>query len=112
LHGRRDDTYCLRDNRDFHVEIARASGNERMARILASLLDEMERLLHLGLFSRREADRLRIDHELQRRDHAALVDALSAGDQDGAEKAARQHIEHSRELVTSAVLNGMFSANL
>jgi DNA-binding GntR family transcriptional regulator len=101
----------LKDNRDFHVEIARASGNERMARILESLLDEMDRLLHLGLFSG-DRERLRIDHELQRQQHKVLIDALVAGDRDAAERAALRHVEHSRELVLQAVMSGALSVNL
>jgi DNA-binding GntR family transcriptional regulator len=106
------DLKFLKDNRNFHVEIAHASGNERMARILESLLDEMARLLHLGLFGRRDIDGLRMDQAIQRQQHIELVDALVAGDRDAAEKAARQHVEHSRELVMNAVLSGAFSVNL
>jgi DNA-binding GntR family transcriptional regulator len=102
----------LKDNRDFHIEIARASGNERLERILASILDEMARLLHLGLFAGADAQTLSLDHKLQRRQHAALVEALANGDRKGAESIARQHIEHSREMVVNAVARGAFSVRL
>lgn len=109
--GNARDLSFLKDNRNFHLLIARAAGNQRMTRILESLLDEMERLLHLGLFaSNRES--LYIDHEMQRRQHEALVEALAAGDQAAAEKAAIQHIEHSRQLVMHAVMNGVLSITL
>src|SRR5688572_33130490 len=36
-------------NKEFHVEIARAAGNARLADAVEQLLDEMTRLLHLGL---------------------------------------------------------------
>jgi DNA-binding GntR family transcriptional regulator len=98
-----DDLQFLRNNRDFHAEIARASGNERMARIIESLLDEMQRLLHLGLFSGRDRPRLLLDHELQRRQHEQLIDALLAGDADASENAALEHVLHSKELVMKAI---------
>lgn len=96
----------LQDNQDFHIEIARAAGNSRLSRIIASLLDEMGRLLHLGLFSKRDAESTRIDHELQRNQHEALVEALVAGDGQSAEQAMRKHIEHSYELVQKVMMNG------
>ena len=39
----------LEANKEFHVAIAQASGNARLAHAIAQLLDEMTRLLHLGL---------------------------------------------------------------
>jgi DNA-binding GntR family transcriptional regulator len=109
--GGAHDLLFLKDNRTFHIQIARAAGNQRMTRILESLFDEMERLLHLGLF---ESDResLRIDHEMQRSQHEALVEALAAGNAAAAEKAAIQHVEHSRQLVMRALMNGVLSVNL
>ena len=41
----------LAANRQFHLAIARASGNLRMLALMTQLLDEMAKLLHLGLFS-------------------------------------------------------------
>lgn len=106
------DRQFLKNNRDFHVEIARASGNVRLTRILESLLDEMERLLHLGLFARHDRDRLTIDHELQRQQHNALIAALVVGDQNAAEKAALVHVEHSRTLVLNGMMTGALVVNL
>ena len=106
------DRQFLKNNRDFHVEIVRASGNERMTRILESLLDEMERLLHLGLFARHDRDGINFDHEQQRQQHIALIEALVLGDKKAAEKAARIHVEHSRALVLSAMMNGTLVVNL
>lgn len=98
-----DDLQFLRNNRDFHVAIARASGNERMTRVIESLLDEMQRLLHIGLFSSRDHKRLQFDHQHQRRQHEELITALVSGDTDAAEAAALKHVQHSRELVMRAI---------
>jgi DNA-binding GntR family transcriptional regulator len=113
-HGKRGgarDLMFLKDNRNFHIEIARAAGNHRITRILESLLDEMERLLHLGLFES-DHESLVIDHEMQRSQHEALVEALAAGDAVAAENAAIEHIVHSRQLVMRALMNGVLSLNL
>ncbi|MGH3879358.1 MAG: FCD domain-containing protein [Actinophytocola sp.] len=47
----------LQRNREFHVRIARAAGNERLARTLQGLLEEMQRLFFIGLRGDDTADR-------------------------------------------------------
>jgi DNA-binding GntR family transcriptional regulator len=83
-------------NRAFHAEIAAATGNHRLFRLLESLADEMQRLVRLGLFgaSGSEAERRNADSQ-----HEALIAAFEAGDREGAKNAARHHIEHARMLV-------------
>ncbi len=88
----------LRLNTAFHVGIARASGNERLAGIIASLLDEMERLFHLGLMLRDRNDEMY--HE-----HHDLVDALTAGDGERAARVVIEQIEAARRMVTEALLS-------
>src|SRR5258705_382776 len=56
----------LDSNKAFHVEIARATGNERLADAVEQLLDEMTRLLHLGLGLRNRSQEML-------REHRALV---------------------------------------
>jgi len=109
--GAAGDRLFLKGNRDFHIQIAQAAGNHRVTRILESLHDEMERLLHLGLFANNRKT-LHIDHEMQRHQHEALIEALAAGDPAAAEKAATQHIEHSRKLVMDAVISGVLAVSL
>lgn len=94
----------LKANRDFHLAIAEASGNQRVFGIMAQLLDDMARLLHLGLFSSDwRAGSMGAAHEGQATQHEDLVRALDEGDADAAESAARFHIEESRELVMKAL---------
>lgn len=100
------DLELLEENRSFHLCIAEAAGNERMTQILAALLDEMMRLLHFGLFSRRDLHRVPIDYDLQLQQHAALVEAIAEGDRDRAETIARSHVELARTSVMSAVHAG------
>jgi DNA-binding GntR family transcriptional regulator len=88
----------LTSNRAFHIAIAEATGNDRLAQAITILHDEMVRLLNLGLFSSgREPETMRIDYELQRQQHDVLIVSLAAGDPEAAERAAREHIEHSRD---------------
>jgi DNA-binding GntR family transcriptional regulator len=92
-------------NKAFHVEIARGAGNLRLAAAIEQLLDEMTRLLHLGLGLRKgPQDTL---HE-----HKALVKALARGDGETAERICRDQIEASRNMVLSAILTSRSVMNL
>ncbi len=87
----------LEANSSFHVAIAQATGNQRLAHAIESLLDEMTRLLHMGLTSRNRSSEMQ--HE-----HGALVKALRRGDGATAEQICREQIEASREMVLGAAL--------
>lgn len=87
----------LEANKAFHVEIARAAGNGRLADAVEQLLDEMTRLLHLGLGLRNRSQEMS-------REHRALAKALARGDGDTAERICREQIEAARAMVLSAIL--------
>lgn len=95
----------LEANKAFHVEIARAAGNARLAEAVENLLDEMTRLLHLGLGPRNRSQ------EMQR-EHRALVKALERGDSGTAERISREQIEAARGMVLSAILSSSTVMNL
>ncbi len=97
----------LRANKAFHVSIARASGNQRLAEALEGILEEMERLFHLGLALRNRSEEMR--HE-----HSKLVDALLAGDRKKAEEATVEQIEAARQMVLGALIDSaqLRSANI
>lgn len=95
----------LEANKAFHVEIARAAGNRRLADAVEQLLDEMTRLLHLGLGPRNRSQ------EMQR-EHRALVKALERGDSGTAERICREQIETARGMVLSAILSSSSVMNL
>lgn len=88
----------LEANNDFHLEIARATGNERLVKITANILEESRRAVHL-LFSVYEQT------EELRDDHPNLISTLSAGRADEAAAVAREHIERTRRIVIDALLN-------
>ena len=88
----------LASNKAFHVALARASGNRKLAGNMERLLDEMERLFHVGLSMR---DRTKeMQHE-----HKSLIDALIAGDAKAAEEAVVEQIESARQMVLDAIMS-------
>ncbi|MCE2890827.1 MAG: GntR family transcriptional regulator [Hyphomonadaceae bacterium] len=96
-------------NRAFHAEIAKASGNRRLVALLETLGDEMQRLVHLGLFGKPGNEANQRDADAQ---HEALIAAFEAGDAKAAEQAARYHIEHSRALAMDQLMKGLVPLEL
>ncbi len=92
-------------NKAFHVTIAQAAGNARLAGTIEQLLDEMTRLLHLGLGLRNRSQEMQ--HE-----HRALVKALAKGDGGTAENICREQIEAARSMVLGAILASKSVLNL
>jgi DNA-binding GntR family transcriptional regulator len=95
----------LEANKAFHGAIARAAGNARLADAIEQLLDEMTRLLHLGLGLRNRSQEMS-------REHRALVKALARGDGDTAQRISREQIEAARGMVLSAILTSRSVMNL
>lgn len=95
----------LEANKAFHVAIAHATGNARLADAVEHLLDEMTRLLHLGLGLRNRSQEMQ--HE-----HRALMKALVRGDGATAESICRDQIEAARGMVLSAILTSSSVMNL
>jgi DNA-binding GntR family transcriptional regulator len=92
-------------NKAFHVAVAQATGNNRLANAIEQLLDEMTRLLHLGLGLRNRSQEMQ--HE-----HRTLMKALTRGDGDTAERICRDQIEAARNMVLSAILTSSSVMNL
>jgi DNA-binding GntR family transcriptional regulator len=90
-------------NARFHNDIATASGNRRLADLVASVLDELLRVFHLGLDLKDSAEEMRAQH-------LALVQALANRDASQAERLAREEIESSKERVLAA-LQQQFAAH-
>jgi DNA-binding GntR family transcriptional regulator len=87
----------LQDNREFHVRIARASGNQRLADTLQVLLEEMQRLFFISLGDRDHASEMM--HE-----HHDLHDALLTRDAPRARQIVVDQIEASRKRVLEGLL--------
>ena len=87
----------LRANSEFHVAIARATGNRRLASAIASVLDEIERIQHVGMTMQDRSIEIRDEHE-------ALLDVLEQGDGERAAQMMIEQIEAARQMVVAALL--------
>jgi len=85
-------------NHEFHVRIARLSGNGRLASAIEHLLEEMARLFHLGLSLRNRTS------EMQR-EHRQLLQALVDGDADKAERVISVEILAAHKMVMDAIFS-------
>ena len=86
----------LQANAEFHVTVARASGNDLLAEVVSSLLEREQRLNHLAhVLGDRNQDAF---HE-----HSELVEALVTGDGDRAEAVMSEGIRSARAFVIDAL---------
>lgn len=86
----------LQANAEFHITVARASGNDLIAEIVSSLLEREQRLNHLAhVLGDRNQDAF---HE-----HSELVEALITGDGDQAERVMAEGIRSARSFVIEAL---------
>ena len=93
----------LSANRDFHSTLTAASGNEKLTLILEDVIDQMERLFHLGLTRSGHREQLR-------REHQDLVEAVEARDADLAAKIVADHVETMRQTVIEGVMKSDHTA--
>jgi DNA-binding GntR family transcriptional regulator len=84
-------------NKQFHIEITRAAGNERLTRVITTVLEESQRTNHV-IFSVYD------ESVSMKDDHPDLINALARGDGETAERVAREHLERSRRIVIDALL--------
>lgn len=85
-------------NTEFHVTIARASDNRRLAEIVEQLLCEMERVFHVGL-------RLRNRSEEMAHEHRDLVVALLAGNGEAARQIVAAQIISAQKMVLEGLMS-------
>jgi len=92
-------------NLDFHFRIVNASGNERLADMLAGDLHYMLRVYRYksGAKPGRAAEVLQ--------EHKAIVAAIEARDPDSAELAMREHLRHARSYVAEQLAKSQLEQN-
>jgi DNA-binding GntR family transcriptional regulator len=86
----------LRRNTEFHFSIAVASGNQRLADQISKIMEELNRVFHLGLDISDSAEEMRNDHQ-------ALANALMSRDANLAEELVMIEITRSHERVKKAI---------
>jgi DNA-binding GntR family transcriptional regulator len=88
----------LHANKEFHFIIARASGNQRLAKILDQLLEEGMRIIFLTMST------IEISLTWQS-GHEEIHAALERGDGEAAARIARREIEDGLKAIARAVLS-------
>ncbi len=86
----------LPTNRQFHLAIARLSGNDVMVELLTELFAELDRIFHIGLM-------LATSAEGMYHDHVDLLPFLAARDADGAADLTRRQIASGRDSMIAAL---------
>jgi len=90
-------------NRDFHLAIAEASGNPRLVTFIGRLLEDVERLYHLGI-EFNTSDASHGDH------HQGLVEALMKGDPHLAREMMADAVQASRQRVMESLIGSKAAA--
>jgi DNA-binding GntR family transcriptional regulator len=94
----RSEITFIDDNRDFHVAVAEASGNRRMADVLRELVEQADRMVRVSIANLRDRDIDRLVAE-----HAAIIDALQARDGRRAARLVRAHVGDARDRIMGAL---------
>jgi len=87
-------------NRDFHLALAGACGNSRLARATREIIEQFDRLIYMNMSNvLREAGNLQqfVD------EHTAIVAAIKRRDKRAALALTRDHVESSRTLLLEQV---------
>lgn len=86
-------------NREFHYGVARATGNARLMDMVKDVLDEIQRLVFLGVDIRAYRPDM-IQH------HPEVLEALKARDPERAREVMVQGLEKARDAVLASVMRG------
>jgi DNA-binding GntR family transcriptional regulator len=89
---------AIEQNRAFHVRIAEISGNQRLAKMMADLLDDMKRLTYVELRTEHTEPDWQEEHE-------AIVGALERRDPSLAARIVRGTFHHDAGLLPSRARN-------
>ena len=94
--GRDDAPGWFRTNAEFHCAIAKGAGNRRLSEVLLTLEAQMQ----LGL---RQVSSDQKQRQRGLAEHHAILDAIARRDPDGAERAMRDHIRHTKETLARRI---------
>ncbi len=83
---------------DFHLAVAKASGNELFADLLSMLNETIEAAMTVALGITRAGSKDRARRVVE--EHEAIAEAIGRGDAEGAGLAMRYHLHRARQRVT------------
>ena len=96
-----DDAPSLREaNKQFHVAVARLSGNARLEQMTASVIDELDRVLYLPQLANVWD---RIDSSFE--EHQRVIEALKRRDAAGAGQAMREHVLPNQHFIIDSLIS-------
>lgn len=101
---RQDALRMIASNREFHVAIAEAAGNDYFTRFFSRLLDEGRRILRLYYAT--------FDDRLPRQyvnEHEQIIAAIEAGDANLCDELAKQHAAQIVKQIQSFINSGIAS---
>lgn len=93
-----EETERAEANREFHRIIYDAAGRPRMAELIEQLRNSADVFIRLGITRPPLGYRKR-----SAREHAAILDALRAGDGERAAEEVKQHLEHNFEMISESL---------
>ncbi|MBV9565404.1 MAG: GntR family transcriptional regulator [Bradyrhizobium sp.] len=85
-------------NRGFHIALAEASGNHRMATALRDLIEQADRLVRVSILNLRDHDPKKLVGE-----HGALIEAMQRRDRRSAVRLIKEHICATERRVLPAL---------
>ncbi len=85
-------------NEKFHLEIARASGNDSLFRAILEAMEETRRIIHVSLSMPAQIRTMSDDHK-------NIVEALEKGDGERAGHLTEIHLQKSLQAVLAAMVN-------
>jgi DNA-binding GntR family transcriptional regulator len=86
-------------NKEFHVALALATGNDRLADITSHAVDDLQRILYLPQVAT-ETDRVATTYE----EHRRIIEAIRRRDPAGAEQAATEHVELNKTTIIDLLI--------
>jgi DNA-binding GntR family transcriptional regulator len=100
----RGDLMAVSDaNARLHRRIVEISGHRTVSRVSGMLISQIVRFQYRTVLLPGRPDR-------SHREHAAIVDAIAAGDAEGAERAMRRHLSHVAEALRARAESGSAAA--
>ena len=102
---RASESAYLRANREFHRYVAQSSGNQRLAALVVGLMEQHERIVHLGLALQNR------EHEFHHF-HDDLVAALTEGDGERAARLTEAALRGGQKKVMEALAHSTAQVSL